>query len=290
MKRCLSCNACYEASVQICPSCNAAPESVSNFISYAPELANAGGGFQENYFVVLENLEASNFWFKSRNKVIIWALKKYCATFQTFLEIGCGTGYVLSGIAQTFTKANLQGSEIFAEGLGFAASRLPSINLMQMDARNIPFQEEFDVIGAFDVLEHIKEDSLVLSQVNAALKTQGHLVITVPQHKWLWSAIDEYACHERRYTKAEIHQKIETAGFQVVRSTSFVTTLLPAMIVSRMLQKEKTNEKFDAAAELKIPKLLNYLFYQFLQIELAFIRLGINLPIGGSRLVIARKL
>jgi SAM-dependent methyltransferase len=161
---------------------------------------------------------------------------------------------------------------------------------MQMDARSIPFENEFDVIGAFDVLEHIKEDEKVLAQMCMALKPEGLMLLTVPQHAWLWSPIDEYAFHERHYAAPDLHQKIEAAGFRVIRSTSFVTTLLPAMMISRFLQKKVSDKKFDATAELKISPWLNALFSRLLGAELALIKRGFNFPVGGSRLVVARKI
>lgn len=290
MKRCLSCNALYVSSLASCSTCRFKPLFVDGFYAYAPDLAHGGGGFKSNYFSDLASLEDANFWFRSRNQLILWALEEYCQNFQSFLEIGCGTGYVLSGISKLFPHSTLQGSEIFIEGLSFAAERLPFVNLMQMDARDIPFQEEFDVIGAFDVLEHIAEDEDVLAQVYAALKPNGFMLLTVPQHAWLWSSVDEYACHVRRYAASDLHHKIKTAGFQVVRSTSFVTTLLPAMMASRLFKKKISDRKFDATAELKISPWLNSLFFQLLRSEIAIISKGFNFPVGGSRLVVARKL
>jgi len=262
---------------------------LDGFDSYAPDFAHDGGGFKSNYFFELARLEEANFWFRSRNQLIMWAIENYCPNFQSLLEIGCGTGYVLSGVSKNFPRSTLYGSEIFIAGLRFAAERLPSAKFMQMDARNIPFENEFDVIGAFDVLEHIKEDEEVLMQMRAALKPDGLMLLTVPQHAWLWSPIDEYAFHVRRYAAAGLHKKIEAAGFRVIRSTSFVTTLLPAMMISRFLQKKVSDKQFDATAELRISPWLNSLFSQFLRTELALIRMGLNLPSGGSRLVVARK-
>lgn len=290
MKRCLSCDARYSSSIQNCAGCGFAPALIDGFDSYAPNLALEGGGFKSTYFSELARLEEANFWFRSRNKLLMWALEKYYPNFQSLLEIGCGTGYVLSGISKKFPHSTLFGSEIFIAGLGFAAARLPSVKLMQMDARCIPFENEFDVIGAFDVLEHIKEDEEVLAQMRGALKLEGLMLLTVPQHAWLWSRVDEYACHEQRYAAQDLHQKIESAGFRVIRSTSFVTTLLPAMMISRFLQKKVSDEKFDATAELKISSWLNSLFSRMLGAELALIKRGFNLPLGGSRLVIARKI
>lgn len=289
MKRCLNCNARYALTMRACPVCSSGPTLKDGFDSYAPEFAHGGGGFKSSYFSELACLEDSNFWFRSRNQLILWALRQYCPNFKSLLEIGCGTGYVLSGISKIFPNSTLHGSEIFTAGLNFAAARLPSANFMQMDARNIPFEGEFDVIGAFDVLEHIEEDERTLAQVHAALKPRGIMLITVPQHAWLWSPIDEYACHVRRYTASDLHRKIETAGFQIVRSTSFITTLLPAMMISRFIQKKSTDRAFDASSELKIHPIINYLFNKILSLELYMIRKGLNLPLGGSRLVVARK-
>jgi SAM-dependent methyltransferase len=287
MKRCLSCNARYASSMRNCLNCGFVPALVDGFDSYAPNFAHDGGGFKSNYFAELAHLEEANFWFQSRNQLIMWAIENYCPNFQSFLEVGCGTGYVLSGVSKRFPRSTLYGSEIFIAGLGFAAARLPSTKFMQMDARSIPFENEFDVIGAFDVLEHIKEDGEVLTQICAALKPEGLMLLTVPQHAWLWSSIDEYAFHVRRYAAADLHQKIEASGFRLIRSTSFVTTLLPAMMISRFLQKKVSDKQFDATAELKISPWLNSLFSKLLSAELALIKRGFNFPVGGSRLTVA---
>ncbi len=159
---------------------------------------------------------------------------------------------------------------------------------MQMDARRIPFLEEFDCIGAFDVLEHIDEDVEVLHQIHRALKPQGIIILTVPQHEWLWSSVDDYACHVRRYSDKELHAKLNEAKFKVLRSTSFVSALLPVMLFSRMIQKKSTNQ-VSPKAGLKIHPWINFMFEKILNLENSFIKLGLNFPLGGSRLVIARK-
>jgi len=262
---------------------------VDGFPSYAPELSREGGGFKPDFFGELAAFEDQNFWFRSRNRLILWALGRYCASFRSFLEIGCGTGYVLAGISKTFQDRKLYGSEIFTAGLACAAKRLTSVKLMQMDARAIPFTDEFDCIGAFDVIEHIKDDEEVLAQVNNALKPGGVILITVPQHRWLWSKVDEDACHVRRYSSTDLHKKLEIAGFRILRSTSFVALLLPAMMISRLLIMRRKVESTDGMDEFRISPWLNRLFGSLLDVECWLIRLGINLPFGGSRLIIGLK-
>lgn len=205
------------------------------------------------------------------------------------LEIGCGTGFVLSALAKRFPDARFTGSEVFTRGLHFAAQRVPTARLCQMDARRIGHRDEFDVIGAFDVLEHIAEDTIVLEQIHEALMPGGILILTVPQHPWLWSHSDDYACHEQRYTEAELTRKTRAAGFETVLSTSFVTLLLPAMLLSRLLQRRAAPKDFDPSAEFRLHPVLNRLFHAVMQVELLLIRAGLTLPVGGSRLVVARK-
>jgi SAM-dependent methyltransferase len=240
------------------------------------------------YFENLSTLEASNFWFEARNRLIIWALSKYKPAARNFLEVGCGTGFVLSSIAKERPEIALNGSEIFLDGLSYAATRVPTAQFSQMDARNVPYSDEFDAIGAFDVLEHIKEDTDVLAQLRKALKPDGVLLVTVPQHPWLWSETDEYACHERRYARPELERKMKAAGFVIIKSTSFVTTLLPVMFVSRFFQRLKKGE-FDPNFEYGLSPFVNSIFFGLLSLELSGIKLGASYPAGGSRVVVARN-
>lgn len=292
MKRCPGCNTVYPSSEATCHACGFTCETIDNFPAYAPDAAHEGSGFKSSSFHQLAAREAGNFWFRARNRLIVWTLGQYCEGLDggSFLEIGCGTGYVLSGIAKAYPHAQLHGSELFTQGLTFAASRLPSVNLMQMDARQIPFEEEFNCIGAFDVLEHIEEDRQVLHQIHRALKQRGMVILTVPQHRWLWSPVDRYACHVRRYSANELQTKLQETGFEMLRSTSFVTGLLPFMLVSRFFQRFSTVDTGKPNDGLSIASWLNFLFEKMLNAEVRLIRWGINFPFGGSRLIVARKM
>ena len=290
MIRCPKCSNLYASNELSCTRCGYFPEKIDGLSAWAPEMAPSGSGFKPEYFAQLAELEASNFWFKARNELIVWALKKYFPDLQTFMEVGCGNGFVLSGVATSYPSARLVGSELFSEGLKFAAQRLPKATFMQMDGRNIPFHDEFDVVGAFDVIEHIPEDEAVLGAIWQAVVPGGGVIFSVPQHPWLWSITDEVACHVRRYTAKELHEKMGMAGFEILRSTSFMALLLPAMYASRIRNNRKqiTNQ-FEHFDELQIAQPLNRALEAILRLERLFIRMGVNFPIGGSRMVIARK-
>lgn len=258
------------------------------FDAWAPDLARLAPGafFDPAKFRELAALEDANFWFQARNELILWGLGSYFPGMRRFAEIGCGTGFVLRAVEDTFPQAQLLGTELFVEGLEFASQRCRRAKLVQLDARRTPYRDEFDVIGAFDVLEHIAEDDAVLAQIHRALVPRGGLIITVPQHRWLWSAVDEGARHVRRYSASEIEGKVRAAGFEILRSTSFVTLLLPAMFAARLASRRVTG---NAEAELRMGRRMNALFRKVMSVEFRLIRSGCNFPTGGSRLVIARK-
>lgn len=253
------------------------------------EKATSNAGFDPVIFGQLAEIEGDSFWFKGRNKVICWALQKYFPNLVDFLEIGCGTGFVLTELARSFPSLNLSGSELFVEGLDFATKRLPGANLFQLDATNIPFEQSFDVIGAFDVLEHIEDDCRVLQQMYKAVRPGGGILLTVPQHMFLWSQSDDFAHHCRRYEISELVRKVENAGFKVVTHTSFVSLLLPLMMVSRFRQKLFPTD-YNVIAELKVGGIAGAMLEAILALELALVRMGVSFPAGGSILMVARRL
>ncbi len=159
---------------------------------------------------------------------------------------------------------------------------------MQLDGRALPYSEEFDVACAFDVLEHIDDDQATLAGLHHALKPDGILLITVPQHPRLWSAADEYAHHQRRYTRRLLRKRLREAGFEIVRMTSFVTTLLPLMALSRAMTRT-LDDSYEPERELRNGRATNWVLERAVNVDHLMIKAGISLPAGGSLLAIARR-
>jgi len=244
-------------------------------------------GYDAHAFERLAAVEERSFWFRSRNRLIVSMLRRFFPDVHSLLEVGCGTGFVLAAIADAFPHLRLTGTELFAEGLEIARRRLPPhVELVQADARGLPHREPVDVVGAFDVLEHIEQDEAVLERIRDAVTPGGGLLLTVPQHPRLWSAADAFAHHARRYTRRELERKVRRAGFDVVHSTSFVTALLPAMVAARAAQR-LSSRPVDPLADLE-PGRLNDLFERVLEGERRLIERRLSLPVGGSLLVVAR--
>jgi SAM-dependent methyltransferase len=183
----------------------------------------------------------------------------------------------------------LVGGDLHPEGLAHASKRLPGLDLLQLDARHIPYEREFDVIGAFDVLEHIVEDREVLEEMRVALNPGGGILVTVPQHPWLWSAADDYGEHKRRYRHLELVSKVSAAGFAIRRVASFTSLLLPVMAAVR-LRGRYSRRPLDPTRELATPRYLDTALELAMDLERTLVVRGVNFPAGGSLLLVANRI
>lgn len=288
MKVCGQCASRFDGGGWQCAACGFEPAREGDRLVFAPALAQEAEGFEASFFERLASSEPGHFWFEARNELIFWAMRRFFPRARNFLEVGCGTAFVLSGMRRAFPNLQLSGSEIFTQGLSFAQERLPGVNLFQMDATQIPFENEFDVAGAFDVIEHITDDQAALRGLHQAVKPGGGVIITVPQHMFLWSVIDDFSKHKRRYERAELREKLQAAGFKVEFMTSFISLLLPAMLLSRSRQPKRV-EDVDPMGEFRLHPLVNKALTGALALERALIASGARFPAGGSLLAVARK-
>lgn len=288
MKRCVRCRSTYVGSAWTCPTCGASPERIGGYLAFAPDLAARNDGMEPDAHHRLDGLQDASFWFRARNGLIRDLVTRHFPSAERVLEIGCGTGFVLQALQSALPRSRLSGSDIYLNGLPYAAQRVgPQVSLFQMDARHIPYVEEFDLICAFDVVEHINDDGRVLDEIRRALRPSGGVLLSVPQHPFLWSRVDEISFHKRRYRLGELEAKCRKAGLEVIRSTSFVTALLPLMLLQRRLRSRRAD--YDAEAELALPRGLDRALEFVLEWERKSVRAGLSLPVGGSRFVAARR-
>lgn len=248
--------------------------------------------FSPEVFDFLYNVEDENFWFKNRRELIYKFINSLIPDYRSkrMLEVGCGTGNVLHYLNEK--GINCEGADFFFEGLSFARKRT-SKPLYQVDVRQMPFDSAFDIIGLFDVLEHIKEEKLVIQNIFKALKPGGFFILTVPVLDILWSETDIISFHKRRYRLPNLEELLIENGFYIVKSSYFVFFLLPVIFFLRKKTSYKgktTVEKLDIARRgLKLPPILNSILYFILSLEQWIILHFLNLPVGSSCIVLARK-
>jgi len=287
MKYCLRCEAIFDNESWECPQCGYKPDIIDGYLMFDPEVAYVNDGYNAEDYELLREVEKGHFWFDNRNRLLTWVLREYFPTARKFCEVGCGTGFVLEEISRSFPQMRIFASDIHQRSLYHTHSRVPDSNVFQSNICQLPFKDEFNAVGVFDVLEHIDNDVCALQSIYNSLKWGGGVIITVPQHMWLWSAQDERGCHKRRYIKDDLFRKLENTGFEVMKATSFMSLLLPILIISRF--RKKSNGKVNDDDELSIHPFINRVLSCICRIERYMIETGIVFPIGGSLLVVAIK-
>ena len=254
--------------------------------------------FDPAYFPRLFAIEDQHFWFRARNQVIAAAIEPIAASLSPgyrILEAGCGTGNVLRTLEASSPGGNVIGLDPFHEALQIARRRT-SVPLIQGDVCVPPFSEPFQIIGLFDVLEHLEEDVEVLGEIRNLLAPDGALLVTVPAHRSLWSYFDEASRHVRRYEEGELGDKLEQAGYRVEYLTQYMATIFPLVWAGRKLAAllKRSSPKDDrttelASDELRIVPLVNPLLAFVLGQEARFVARRWRLPFGTSLLAVARK-
>lgn len=142
------------------------------------------------------------------------------------LEVGMGIGIFTEKL---LTRGKVFGVEIVPEFLEEARRRLgerPGLEHLVADigAPATPDSlrgRAFDTIVCMNVLEHIENDRGTLSRFLGLLKPGGKLVLVVPAHQWLFNPLDSHDGHFRRYGRADLNEKLKTAGFNVVHESTF---------------------------------------------------------------------
>lgn len=279
-----------------CDRCKRKYPLIDGVFCFSDNVNDETDFFPEGAFDRLYKSENANFWFRVRNLIIGSTIKNYLPRRSKIIEVGCGTGFVSSYLKKLGYDINC--ADLSLQGLNYCKKRYAGNSYYQFNLYDALFYEHYDGVGAFDVIEHIDDDNLVLQNMNKALKAGGFIFITVPANKKLWSEIDEFARHKRRYNLAELKEKIENAGFKIMRISYFMTFLFPFMwiYVSRFRflrntsvskdEKEISSEK--ALCGLNLNPILNTIFFYIFGLE-TYLLNHINLPFGSSLLCVAQK-
>lgn len=263
--------------------------------SPAPDVSD---GFNPDHFSAFYEVEARHFWFGARNKalyaLIASATRGLPAGYRV-LEVGCGTGFTLQMLERACPGGRIVGMDLFLEGLRYAKRRA-AVPLVQGRMEQPPFTARFDVVGLFDVLEHIADDDAALRQIGSLLAPDGRLVLSVPAGPALWSRFDEEAHHRRRYAEPDLRDKLGAAGFRVEYLTPFMTALYPLARAGRFVsdlvrarrQRSGGNAGSAVLDEIKIRPGFNGVMAALLGADARFVARRWRLPVGTSLLALAR--
>ncbi len=183
--------------------------------------------------------------------------------------------------------------------LGAGAERLsafePSVNMYpvlaekfaqepRVDTYHTFFEDEsdrfadcFDAVAYVNVLEHIEDDGLALRHAHKTLRSQGHLLVFVPALKFLFSDLDRKVGHFRRYTKRELIDVVNSAGFDIESCRYFdVMGIIPWYIAFVLLGQTTSGTNVTLYDRLVVPVMRR-------------VESVVKPPLGKNLLLVARK-
>lgn len=229
----------------------------------------------QHAFELLHTIEAS-WWYRGRAAVIRGVLARvHHPGAMQILDFGAGYGGMYEELA-------LQGTVSAFEPDKKAQEVVKTKHYQEVyDTEAAALSKRYDLIGLFDVIEHIEDDRAFLLRAKTALEKEGRLIITVPAMPFLWSNHDVANRHFRRYTRATLRRVLENAGYRI-EYLSFWNTLLfvPAALLRLLGQ--------SGESATALPRALDVLIYSLIRIEVWLMRV-FPLPFGLSLVALARK-
>ena len=240
---------------------------------------------------VVAHVEARHFWFEARNRIILAAMRRTLGPLEArrLLEVGCGSGYVLAMLEGA--GLDVCGVDMHRAALEMARDRIHG-PLLCSSATRLPFFDDFDIVGLFDVIEHADNDVGLLRQARTVLRPHGQVVVTVPAGAHLWTAYDQATGHKRRYSRQSLADTLNRGVFHVTYLAAF--NCLPLM-AQRLYRRFTTPVDVAESSGTEIvrqalrvpPGPLNRLFAWLMRVEaplrgLPFVRGGSLIAIGET--------
>ena len=243
---------------------------------------------QQHTYAIMNRVEDSHWWFVGRRLILESFLKDIVCKLKTksakILDVGCGTGANLEMLAQ-FGES--MGVDVSPDALEFCRKR--GFNQVKQGlAENLPFDNEnFDLVTALDVVEHLDDDLAGLREMHRVLKESGRALVFVPAFMFLWGVQDDVSHHRRRYTRKQIVERLSQAGFEVERATYANITFFAPILLGRALMKI-TGFRPASENNLTVSSLNGFLGSIF-GAERFWLKTA-NFPFGVSIVVVAKKL
>ena len=231
----------------------------------------------------MAELDERHWWYRARRRIIADLIRREVSppADAQILELGCGTGHnlaMLSGFGHVDgLELDEEARELSEKRLGRKIMSSPLPELGEVADRH------YDLIGAFDVIEHIDDDCAALASIATKLKTGGKFVMTVPAHQWMWSAHDVVNHHKRRYAISSLKALIESSPMKLERVGYFNSFLFPLAVVERAASRLRG--KNDADVRLP-PAPINAAFEKIFEAERYLVG-RLPLPPGLSLFAVA---
>ena len=202
------------------------------------------------------------------------------------LDIGCGSGFLLKMLKER--GKTIYGVEPNEKLVQFSRKQFGDLNIVKSPAEEIEALDiKVDTVVMMDVLEHIEDDRGQLRKISACLNEDGHLVIVVPAFRFLFGKRDINNGHFRRYSKKELLDKIEGAGFQILKIRFWnALAFLPYFYYEKLLKRELNTDIRTSKEKGFLKRILWHLFNNWFR----FVENKVNFGFGLSLVCVAKKI
>ena len=223
----------------------------------------------------------------------ISAIARRCAASAYVLDVGCSSGYLVKEVRHRLPAIRIIASDYLPMVVARAAQRLRDVPVLQFDLRECPLPDmSLDAVIALNVLEHIKEDDLALSQIFRVLKPGGIAHIEVPAGPHLYDIYDEVLMHQRRYKMRQLVTKLKTAGFKMLNASHLGFLVYPAFWLTkknnrRLLDLTSAEKKSIVVSQIRKTR-QSWLLRMTFSIEKVLIKI-LSLPTGIRCVVTCTK-
>src|SRR5688572_24003653 len=163
-------------------------------------------------YSVEAEVEATHWWFVARRRLLARLIARAAVPGTAgVLDIGTGTGTNLR-LLRELGFSRRRGLDSSDEAIRWCAEKGLG-EVTKGDVRRLPFGDgEFQLVLATDVIEHVDDDTLAISEIRRVLAPGGTAILTVPAFRSLWGVQDEVAQHKRRYRKNELVEVVRSGG------------------------------------------------------------------------------
>jgi len=194
----------------------------------------------------MAELDDRHWWYRARRKILAELIRREVRlpADARILEIGCGTGHNLQMLAGF---GHVDGLELDEEAAALSEKRLGRKVMRSPLPELDQVPDNYDLIGAFDVIEHIDDDGAALAAIATKLKPAGKFMMTVPAHPWMWTAHDVANHHKRRYSKRALRSLIENSPMKLERLGYFNSLLFPVAVAERAASKLRGKDDGDVS-------------------------------------------
>jgi SAM-dependent methyltransferase len=231
--------------------------------------------------------ERDHFWFRGFRRFIEPLVAEAAGDVHPeILDCGCGTGHNLR-MLRRYGRA--YGIDLTWAGLQYARGR-GERSVARATVGQLPFADgRFGLVTSFDVLYSLDDEveRRALGEMFRVLRPGGRLIVNVAALDALRGNHSVLAAEVRRYSKADLRQRLETAGFRVTHSTYTNFSILPLVAAVRM--KQRLSGHVSSHDEISVPfGPVNAVLSGLLAVEAAALRV-VNMPLGSSLLAVAQK-